>query len=233
VNDKATKIYIKTSDENHETIFSGIKFNDFIECTPTPVKNILLLKSGYFGEKRKYNFELLEGQGDVKKLMSENIYHYGDFCFVDYSNPDSVREQTREQIAELLYLAHMNEPLKSPFWETLQNNFAYLSHDDGWYCKLYCRNQQDSASILINKLQNVIQKALCENTFFLPNDLIEKTKEVSKRGLLVKLDTSVQREKAAVVKLYEVGEYHNIDDLFNSIEQEKPPVFFEIKFSNN
>jgi len=230
---KLRDIYIKTDDDNHETIFSGITFDDFIKYTPTPAKNLLLLKSGYFSDKRQHNFELLEGSEDVKKLMSENIYHYGDFCFVDYANSAYVGKLSGDQVSELLYLSHMNEPLKSPFLEPLQNNFAYLSHDDGWYCKLYCRNQQDSITILINKLQNAVQKALCINNFLLPNDLIDRIREVSKRGLLIKLDTSAQREKAAVIKLYEVGEYHNMDDLFNGIEKEKPPVFFEVRFSDN
>ena len=82
--DRTADIYIKVSSEQYETILSGLWFIDFIECTPISVENILLLKSDYFSDKRCHNFELLEGQEDIGKLMRENIYDYGDFCFVDY-----------------------------------------------------------------------------------------------------------------------------------------------------
>ena len=134
--DRMTDIYIRVSSERHEAVFSGLRFIDFINCATIPIDNILLLKSGYSSEKRCHNFELLEGQENISKLMLENIYHYGDFCFVDYAHASSVNKLNEKQIAELLYLAHMHKPLRSPFFEVLQNNFVYLAHDDGWYCKL-------------------------------------------------------------------------------------------------
>lgn len=221
------KIYVNVSAEEKETVFSGIKFNDFIECVPVPIENILLPSAVFVSEKYFQKFELFEGKGEIAKLLRKNIRNLGDFCFVDYADPTLVSSLSDMQVAELLYLVHMFKPLKSPFFENLQNKFAYLSHDDGWYCKLYCEEWETSVSILVNKVQRSIQKAFHNNECVLPHDAIEFIRKLSHAGLLVDLDFSMQKRNICTLKLYEVGKCENIDKLFNTIAHEKPPVSFE------
>jgi len=122
--------------------------------------------------------------------------------------------------------------LKSPFFEVLQNNFAYLSHDDGLYCKLFCKKWQSSISILFNKLQKNIQTALCNNEYTLPKNLIEAIQKLAVSGLLISLDLSKKQRKMCTVKLYEVGKHENPDILFNTIKLDKLPTLFEISLIN-
>lgn len=230
-----TKIYANLSPEKNEAVFSGIKFTDFIECTPVSIENILLLSSSDIGEKYCHNFKIFEGMDDIAKLKLKNIYRYGNFNFVDYANTALVSSLTKEQIAELLYLTHMYEPLKSPFFDILQNNYAYLSHDDGWYCKLYCKEWQTATLILRNKLLKCIQQTFSDNVHSLPDGLVEKITELSTRGLLIQLDAetqkgkSTQENKFATIKLYEVGEYEEMDKLFNNLENILSHVSYEMQ----
>ena len=239
VNTKNINIYAKLSPENNEAVFSGIKFADFIECDSVQVENLLLLKSCYFGDKQCNNFELLEGKEDIAKIALENIYQYGDFCFVDYVDPVSVRQLTGEQVAELLYIAHSFKPLNSPFLDTLHNNYAYLSHDDGWYCKLYCKEQHSLRSILFSKLLKHLRKDFCNTISSLPEDLTEKVTELSTQGLLIQLDISkpknntAKKNKLASIRLYEVGEYGNMDDLFNNVEHLQPHLSFDVQLQQS
>jgi len=230
-----TKIYANLSPDRNEAVFSGIKFADFIECTPVPVKNMLMLSHTNIGEKYCHNFELFDGKNDIAKLKLENIYHYGDFHFVDYTDTVSANSLTKQQVAELLYLSHMYEPLNTPFFDTLQNNYAYLSHDDGWYCKLYCKEWQTLTSILLNKLLKCVQQTFCDKVHSLPDGLVEKITEISTRGLFIQLDVEIkkgkqiQNNKIANVKLYEVGEYEDMDKLFNNLENILSHVSYEIQ----
>jgi len=231
--DKNINIYAKLSSENNNAIFSGITFSDFIECAPIHIENILLLKSGYWGDKQCHNFEILEGRHNIAKLRSENIYQYGDFCFVDYASPTSVLQLTDDEIAELLYLAHLYKPLRSPFYETLQNYYTYLSHDDGWYSKLYCKDQHVLSSILINKILKEIKINSNYKMSSLPDALMEKIMKLFKRGVLIQLNI-LKNNKAKdinimTVKLYEVGEYSNMDILFNDIDSIKFKLSYEFQ----
>ena len=235
---ESEKIYVKLSPENNEVLLSGIRFVDFIDCTPIPFENIMLLKADYIGERHCHNFSLLEGVEDITNFAIEGAYCYGDLCLVDYADGTSICQLPEEHIAELLYLAHMHKPLKSPFFESLQNNYAFLSHDDGWYCKLYCKQWHIPISMLCTKLTRSIQRAFGVEIISLTDSLVEKITELSARGLLIQLDISKSKckqtkaNKIATISLYEVGGYGNMDDLFNNLEQVKSKIAFETQLES-
>jgi len=226
---ETVELYVKLSPERNEAVFFGIEFADFIKCTLIPIENILLLRSSYTSDKQCHNFELLEGETEISKLPIEDIYNYGDFCFVDYANTASINQLTKEQVAELLYLANLSEPLSSPFFDVLQNNYVYLSHDDGWYCKLYCKERQALTSILPNKLLKSLQNSLCNKMSSLPDGLSEKISELSTHGLFIQLDIANKKNKTATIKLYNAGEYENENILFDNIEHVKSKISFEMQ----
>lgn len=222
-------IYANISLEENLAFFSGISFSDLIEFIPIPVENILLLKSDYITEKSWRGFDILEGRDDISGLLRDNIHRFGDFACLDYNDIDAIKQLKNEQIAELLYLAHIHEPLISPHFEVLQNRFVYLSHDNGWYSKLFFKELQIPRTILINKIKKTIQHVIRNDEYSLPNDLIEVVEDLSMKGLLITIDLSMQRRKIYTVKLYEVGKHQNPDALFNSVEYNKLPVSFEMK----
>ena len=103
INKIYTKLYVLISKDEQNTIFSGITFKDFLKCTPIPIKNILLPKAIFVGNKYVYNFELLEGENEINKLLSENIRNYGDFYFIDYEDSFNINDLKYEHVAEILY----------------------------------------------------------------------------------------------------------------------------------
>lgn len=138
-----TQIYLKANLSKNEFICSGIEFKEFVRFLSFPIENIILLKTDYPGNAYAHCFELLEGRASIEALTKENIYNYGDFCFVDYETAGIVAQLNDGEIAELLFTAHMFRPLKFTFFEKLNNRFIYLAHDDGFYCKLFMRNGID------------------------------------------------------------------------------------------
>jgi len=209
-----TKIYVKVTPERSEIICSGITFAEFIKHLPTPIENLLLIKCDYWGNQQKHGFEVLEGQENVEKLIVEDISH-GDFCFVDYTSPQAVNELHKKQIAELLYLGHVFEPLDTPFFEALHNNFIYLSHDDGWYCKLYCKNISDFATVLCNKIAAIIPT---ETGGLVSDSVKEKILQLATNGILIDLDEILQD---GMITLYSIGEHSDIDGMLNNWQQMK------------
>lgn len=137
---RETIIYINSDIQNHEFIYTGIVFSEFIAYIENPIQNLLLLKANYLKENIVHNFEIVEGLAAINRFANEDIYDYGDFCFVDFED-GTLDNLSSQQIAELLYLAHMFTPLKSPYFESLHNRFAYLAHDDGFFGKIYCRKR--------------------------------------------------------------------------------------------
>ena len=161
-------LYLKSNIKNCEYLYSGISFNDFIKSLNNKFENIVLLKADYIGNSFRRNFEIIEGIENIIKLAKEDIY--GDFSFVDCSKNDSIEKLEDMEIAELLFLEHMKYPLNSPFFDALGNRFVYLSHDNDFYCKLYCKTENDILNMLSYKIQNKLTKLICGLTSK-PSDL--------------------------------------------------------------
>jgi len=236
---KSKRIYIKSYPDRHETMISGIEFVDFMASVPT-IDNILVLKGNYWqAEKNWWRFDLIEGKNQIAKLMCEDVNNYGDFCFIDYADTESISKISDEQIAELLYISNMFKPLKSPFFDVLQNKYAYLAHDDGWFCKLYCKDQNVPISVVMHKLQKIIREVFSDNVSMLLERLSEEICKLSTNGLLIELDISLRKSgvirknevpEIVALKLYDIGEYKDMSALFNNLEKIRPQqASYELK----
>lgn len=76
----------------------------------------------------------------MNDLISDDVYNYGDFAWVDYKDENAIDNISPMELAELLYLSHMKTPLHTPFLKSLNNNYIYLAHDDDYWTKIYMKN---------------------------------------------------------------------------------------------
>lgn len=235
MNKRHTKIYVKVTPEKNEIVYSGINFSEFIKGLHQPIENILTITGGsnfiLIDTKSERGLELFEGEKQVQKLTEKDISNRGNFCFVDFSSEGKTKELAEEQIAELLYFGHMFKPLCSPFFEILHNRFAYLSHDDGWYCKLFCKNLEDFAPILCGKIV-----ASIDRTLYPPTDNIGKELLLlATAGILIDLDELSHEKEKICLNIYIIGECQSIDTIFNGLEETKKnaPKIYSLRGTKN
>lgn len=78
------------------------------------------------------NFKILRTQGEVMQyfeaVQNANIRLSN---WIDFDNVESVHDLTANEIAEILYLFHMNRGIKSAFFYKLQNNYVFLTLPNG------------------------------------------------------------------------------------------------------
>ena len=186
-----TILYVYADRENHVFINSGITFSEFVNGLSKPLDNMTLIspKNDVISLVSDYErgFEVFKGNEQILALLSENIYALGDFCFVDFHDADGMEHLSEEQVAELLYLGHLFRPLKSPFFPALQNRFAYLAHDDGFFCKLYCRDEQDFAHVLAVKIMSYINSVKKCNLHHFDPSVQQSLMDIAADGMLIDL----------------------------------------------
>jgi hypothetical protein len=216
-----TKIYINANYTKQEFIYTGIEFHEFEKYLKTPMENVLLLKANYLGNCFQKNFDLVEGSDFVRELTKEDVHNFGDFCFVDYTQPNCINQLKDEQIAELLYMAHMCNPLGSPFFETLGNRFAYLAHDDGWFCKLYCRCAEEFGDVLVGKIKDRISGKLRRKLREIDATVQKDLLRIAEGGILIDLDDTHTSEHQIIVEVYTIGEYTDMDVVYNQCQKLK------------
>ncbi len=206
--------YAQGTFEEHKFVYTGLEFYEFMRAVKKPIENILLLEGQFVSEHYVHCFEVLKGEKEIEELLTEQVSEYGDFCFAD-CKAGTAELLSHQEIAELLYLSHMFQPMKSPFFETLQNNYFYLAHDDGYYGQLYCKNPLDFSEFITSKIEWYIR-----NMGVVVEEIDQKNKEIllgfTRGGLLIDLNSFRYCNNKILIPLYLLKrQLDSMDDLYN------------------
>lgn len=212
--------YINAFKENNEIVYYGLEFKEFTKFIPADIDNILLIKSQYYGPgyRAEYNFETVNKE-EMQEFLKEDIYGYGDFCWVDFDKLESIGNLEPSQVAEILYLGHMFLPVKSPFFEKLQNKYAYLAHDDGWFCRLYCRNFNDFGEIIANKIISMASTSKRRKIYTICDELKLQLLSLADNGLLIDFSNILWCERSIEIPIYTIGKFINMDAMYNDLKR--------------
>lgn len=230
-------LYIKMNRTEHHVLSHGITFSDLFNSVPNPIQSVLLLQHKFEDVSlhlRSY-FHYIE-EDKIKDLAEEDVSRYGEFSWVDFDNLEALDELEDQEIAELLFMHHMKHPLKSPFFQRMNNRFVYLAQDDGWFNKTYYRNLDDFYDVLALLIMKMVEK---ENKhkrmlFFKKTVNVEPIDKNTLQELSVLLceGCAIDTEKVNAsrakfeIPIYSVGDYWNMDEMREAYEnaKKKPDV---------
>ncbi|AIS59274.1 hypothetical protein [Listeria ivanovii] len=198
VNQQAIYVHIDHVINNVAT--SGISFGDFLNGVGQPPENILLIKHNI--EDASYNahtaFHYLE-PNDLANIPKEN---FSPLCWIDFEDVELLNQLTPQEVAEMLYLAHTGRHLRSPFYYKLQNNFVYLTREDGRYNKIYYRNLNHFYILLSFVIARKTSDLVNEKTFLSfgkkkyvaepPVELLKKMSDHFRDGACIAFDDVVK-----------------------------------------
>ncbi|GGE57788.1 oxalate:formate antiporter [Priestia taiwanensis] len=207
-------IYINGDRHNQCYTTTGITFEEFSSSLVCPLKNVLLLKHRF--EWADFNlmsrFDYVE-QENVARLMDDDVHEYGEFCWVDFEDSSDLDELEPSEIASLLYLGHMKEPLNKAFFPILNNTYAYLSEEDGRYTKVYYKKLYDFLFMLCNVIPLKLSDSQKRKMFFFqrPKQLssisihvMEALLPIMEEGMIIDLSKKVDTRKAIEIPIYKI-----------------------------
>ena len=91
-------VYVKTYPDENYVVSSGIGFRLFYDSLQNKPRNMLLLSNAF--AKAKIDSDIFLEYADpstIPLLYQDDIYNYGDFCWVDYEYDEDkkkISEQT-------------------------------------------------------------------------------------------------------------------------------------------
>lgn len=121
----------------------------------------------------------------------------------------------------MLYLGHFKQPLNSAFFDKLNNKFAYLAHDDGWYNKIYIKDKNDHIETLANLLPYKLKPYRKKAVRRLNHDVAEQILEFAKDGILIDLYRTIKLRSSIEIPLNIIGQIGDFDDVYNNMERYK------------
>ncbi len=214
---KKTLLYVNGDLKNRVFIHTGIGCQEFFDAVKENLNNILLLKGDFMGDDCLNHFELFEKKETILALIKEQSNRFGDFCYVDYKDKKSLTQLSPQDAAELLYLAHMFKPLDTPFIKCIENNYVYLSHDDSFFVKLYCKKSNDYAAILAKKLETMISRQVQINP--IDAETRDTLLSLTEGGLLIDFDKAKCNGDKYALPIFMVGKYENMDIIYHEHEK--------------
>lgn len=218
-------IYIHHNSIDQYVISYGIEFKEFMDSLSTKLNNLLLLKHRF--NDADFNMHtLLEfvPKEKMDRLINDGVYGYGNFCWVDFAEVEALNELNGQEIAELLYLGHIKQHLKQPFYQKLQNQFAYLAHDDGWFNKIYYRQLDHFYEMLGKVVGEKMSQLHTKKTLFnlrknkpfptVSGKSFTQVSSLIKEGIVISLKNREEIKQRIEIPIWVIGDFIDMDDMY-------------------
>lgn len=153
---------------------TGMEFKTFISAVPDKIEGFLLLKGSPLNAQfDRHTYWEYVSQEELEAFLQEDVYNYGDFCWVDFADERKLKNLTDENIAELLFATHLKRPLNTVFVDALSNSYLYLCHDDDYWVKVYMKNVRNYKFVIEQKIREIFmgrKKSLSP----IPQDMLDE-----------------------------------------------------------
>lgn len=159
------KIYMYYDNSKNSLVISGVSHIRILHHLLNKLSNILVINGVTLNESfsgfDKNTFCEYSLQNDINYLTTDLNTPFSNIALIDFDSLESLDKLSKLDVAKILYLGKFSEPIDSPFFNALNNNFAFLSLDDGTYNKLFCQNS-DCIKSLINSLIDLNESIWCD-----------------------------------------------------------------------
>lgn len=219
-------IYLLLNEKDQYVISYGIEFSEFTYSLSQTMNNLLLLKHQFEeGEMNMHTMFEFVSRDYLTQLAEDDVYGYGDFCWIDFEEEEALNELPGQVIAELLYIGHTKEHLRKPFYNHLSNRYVYLAHDDGWLNKVYYRDFNDFYRMLGDVIPIKMEQMKVEKSILglkkkksypsVPQESILALKNLMKEGLVISLSDCEQTRAKISIPLWSIGDFTNMDEMYD------------------
>lgn len=210
-------VYIKIDEDLHRIRTSSIPFVEFAEAMRLQDKNLLILSGAplHCDYHRKTGLEYVTKE-NLPGLMTEEVDQVGDFIWLDFQGEEALNRVTEQELMEMLYLRHRFQPYNNFVFESIQNQYAYCSHDDGWLCWIYTKTPRDYKKVIAYDLQ---KKCKGRRRYLAPpdEDVLEQIYKFCCGGAVIDY---AEMDEPGIVKIIPVGgEIYDLDILFETLDR--------------
>lgn len=222
-------IYVHMNHPNHFVLTHGIEFSEFLTGIPNKLSNVLLLKHQF--SEGDFNMHVMLDYVTsemVPRLAEEDVYGYGDFCWIDFLDEEGLYQLSGQEMAEILYIGHLKDHLRNPFYGKLNNQFVYLAGDDGWFNKTYYRMWNDFYSVLGSAISSKItlqkEKPLLswrkkKSVPAVPIEILQPFMNLMKQGIVFSIEKTVRNRQMIEVPAWIIGDFYDMDAMYEEYEQ--------------
>jgi len=153
---------------------------------------------------------------EMAVFVESNVYDYGDFCWVDFAAPANLDNVSDNELAELLFFRHTCRPLTSYRIPSLQNSYAYWSHDDGWVTRVYMERPDEYKQVIEYKILKEL-KGRKRSIEPIPTAIMDALFTMFLGGAVLDFEWST----TSGVRVYPIGNVDDMDSIHSLLDQRR------------
>ena len=209
--------YIKIDETNNFVLTSGMEFRNFMNGIRTKPSNILILKGSPADCSFSNNLfmEYITNE-HMESFLKDDVYSYGDFCWVDFEDEDSLKKVTEQELAELLYVGHKKMPLSKIVFDSLKNKIIYLCHDDDYWVKVYMLDIKDYKKVIEHKILTEL-KGRKKQIAPISDEIMNIMYDYFKNGAVIDFENSYDNG----VRIYPIGEMKCVENIHAKLDRQR------------
>jgi len=223
-------IYFHSNRQERFVFSFGYTFEEFYQTLNEPNFNILLLKhSTDEGDLHLHTLLPYVLDENLEGFIARESYKNGPLCWIDFDDLSNLDLIEGQELAELLYLGHIKKHLRTPFYQTLNNQYVFLSDEGQSLIKMYYRNF-DKFYDFVSKLLSLKLSHLKMPKSWIPfrrkieyppidEHVIKKLDDFFSEGMILSLKYSTIKRNKVQIPFWNVGDVASIEGLEEEYEK--------------
>ncbi|WP_165444490.1 hypothetical protein [Lactiplantibacillus mudanjiangensis] len=188
----------------------GIDQSDFVHGIKRLPDNLVSLV-GLDDEQHAVNahtgLNVINDENDIRRFLLQS--HPGQVKWMDYDEVGDLDFLTATEIAELLYLGHMNRPIRSPFNYKLRNHYVFLEQRNGgikfYFYYISAFTHILNAAIIRHTLAAYRSRRMFMRSIRVPRvpeKILKQLVQLMPDGLFIYFDQSMVRQRQLLVPVH-------------------------------
>lgn len=164
---------------------------------------------------------------ELASFSSKYLNNQTTFAAIDFPDYHTLESLSDHEIAEILFLTHMERGLKKPFLDSIENEIVYFNEANDRHSSLYLRDWLMVNRLLQNVLQSKLDRDLRNITFTpIPIQVINELLALAPQGLIIDLDHTKRSlfNRQVTISFYVAGRYEDMSVLEEDFDSKKESI---------
>ncbi|WP_214842556.1 hypothetical protein [Exiguobacterium sp. s150] len=219
--------YMKQDRELQRFTLHGVTLSDVAEALSL-ARPMIICRTDVkaMRQSTRTRFRYIEAH-ELATFSSRYLNNQTTFTAIDFPDYHVLESLSDHEIAEILFLSHMERGLKTPFLHSIQNEIAFFNEANDRHSSLYIRDWASINRFLQSVLQSKLDRDIRNISFVpIPLQVIDELLTLAPQGLIIDFDHTKRSlfNRYITISFYVAGRYEDMSVLEEDFDAKKESI---------
>lgn len=219
--------YLKQDRDQQRFTLHGVTLADVTDALSL-TRPMIICRTDIKGMRQssRSRFRYIESH-ELSSFSTKYLSNQTTFSAIDFPDYNTLESLSDHEIAEILFLSHMERGLKKPFLDSLDNEIAFFNEANDRHSSLYIRDWSAVNQFLQNVLQSKLDRDIRNISFIpIPLAVIDQLLELAPQGLIIDFEHTKRSlfNRQISISFYVAGRYEDMSVLEEDFNAKKESI---------